>query len=113
MRNAIAFSETRAEATVNASAELSEEHMRLSGHDAALEVYETCLYYAPCSDEDNKVIGRSAQLTRFDAWNATVMTCRTKREKTKRSSNYDVCRYTRIVPDCRHKKVSRKKSAPF
>lgn len=53
--NAINLSETRATATKNKSAEVSEELLKLFGDDAALDVSYTLLGYAPCRDRSNRV----------------------------------------------------------
>lgn len=71
---AIGLPEMRAEATDNALAKLSEEHLWLFGHDAALDAYYTFFDYSSCSNDGDKVVGRMAQLARLNACIATVVT---------------------------------------
>lgn len=57
---AVNSSETLAEATVKVSAEYSEEHLQLNGHNVASDVYKTYLDWTPCSDEKNRAEDRIA-----------------------------------------------------
>lgn len=61
-RTATRLSEVREVATNNVSALLSEESLRLSGHDVALDVYYMFLDYTLCRDEGNSVEGIIALL---------------------------------------------------
>lgn len=66
-KNAINLSETGAEATKEKSVVLSDERLRLFGHDGALDAFYTFLDYCPCSDESDGVEGSIAQSVRHDA----------------------------------------------
>lgn len=70
----------RAEAIENVSTDLSEEHLRLFGQEAALGVFYTFLDYIPCFDEGDRVESRIARPAGLDAWIAAVEICLTERQ---------------------------------
>lgn len=64
----------RDEASENHSVKISENYLRLFGHEVDFDDYYTFLDYALCSDESNRVEGSFSQLVHLDARIATELT---------------------------------------
>lgn len=72
-KNKINWSEARAEARDNVSAEFPEEPLRLFGHDITLDLYNTFLDYSPYSDEGAEEEGSIMPLAHLDASTAKAV----------------------------------------
>lgn len=92
-RNANNFSETRAEATVNVSAELSEERLRPFGRYFLLHVYFSFLDCTPYSEKGRNLESRNVHLVVFDASNSTVVHC-LKKPEMRGSNRQKICANT-------------------